>query len=279
MLKIYKDPKRFWAEVAPWLKREEAKHSLCLGLSLHFCADATDWVYQSALFQKEQLLGALVCSRYRTNRNFLPTQVQDPAHAQELFAGFQKANLPITGIVGELKTATLYKGLFEAAGHKIKINVAQGIYRCSRVWVPGVPQDIKFRPAGLRDVDKIGTWIEDFHREALPHDPPVSGQELAEAKIKKGMIYVLEKKGRLVAMAGWGRDIESSCSINLVFTPKPWRKNGYGSVITALLTKHFLDQGKIETNLYTDMNNPTSNKIYQNIGYQFVCDSVHMDVR
>jgi predicted GNAT family acetyltransferase len=33
-----------------------------------------------------------------------------------------------------------------------------------------------------------------------------------------------------------------------------------------------LDQGKQFTSLFTDLSNPTSNSIYQKIGYQPVCD-------
>ena len=33
-----------------------------------------------------------------------------------------------------------------------------------------------------------------------------------------------------------------------------------------------------DPNLFTDMTNPTSNKIYMDIGYEFVCDSIHFGV-
>ncbi len=49
-------------------------------------------------------------------------------------------------------------------------------------------------------------------------------------------------------------------------------------LVTAKLTQHLLSNGKNETNLYTDMTNPTSNKVYMDVGYEFVCDSVHFGV-
>lgn len=156
--------------------------------------------------------------------------------------------------------------------------MTQGLYRCSSVKLPENFDDIDFRKANLNDVEKIGEWIESFHAEAVPHDPPIKGTEAAKAKIDNNMIYVVEKGGELVSMAAWSRDIETSCSVNLVFTPKPLRGNGFASVATARLTQHLLDSGKRETNLYTDMTNPTSNKIYVDVGYEFVCDSVHFGV-
>ncbi len=141
-----------------------------------------------------------------------------------------------------------------------------------------MPANIHFRKAELRDVPTIGEWIEAFHEEATPHDPPVNGIELAEAKIKNNMVFVLERNGVLVSMSCWTRDIETSCCVNLVYTPKALRKQGFASIATAKLTQLLLDSGKSETNLYTDMANPTSNKIYQEIGYEFVCDSIHCGV-
>lgn len=80
----------------------------------------------------------------------------------------------------------------------------------------------------------------------------------------------MERDGDLVSMSCGSRDIGTPASVNLVFTPKNLRKNGYANLATAQLTQHLLDIGKSETNLYTDIGNPRSNKIYQDIGYD-VC--------
>ncbi len=277
-LKIYRDPKIFWQEISPHLKREEAKNSLILGMSYIFQSNPNDCLYQSALFQDDNLLGSLVLSRYRTNHNFLPSPVSDPEIAKKIFDEFQKTDLSITGIVGEKVTANIYRVFFEMNGKKTKVNMTQGLYRCGRVKMPNYDLKLNFRVADEKDIKKVGEWIEAFHQEAVPHDPPIVGVEMAKLKIDKKMVYVLEKDSELVSMVAWSRDIETSCSVNLVFTPKSLRKNGYASVATAKLTQHLLDSGKKETNLYTDMTNPTSNKIYIDVGYEFVCDSVHYGV-
>lgn len=67
------------------------------------------------------------------------------------------------------------------------------------------------------------------------------------------MVYVIEKNRELLSMVVGSRDVGTSCSVNLVFTPKHLRKNGYASLVTAELTKQLLNSGKRETNLYTDM--------------------------
>jgi predicted GNAT family acetyltransferase len=277
-LKVYDDAKRFWDEVSPFLRREEAKNSLCLGLSYTFRSNPEDCVYQSALFNDDTLLGAIVVSRYRTNVNFLPTPIASSESAQKLFDSFKKASIAVTGIVGELQTAKTYQSLLEECGHRTRVHLKQGIYRCRQVIHPRASEKIHFRKADQRDIPIIGEWIEAFHKEAVPHDPPVNGVEQAETRIKKEMIFVVEQGGDLVSMSCWSRDIETSCSVNLVYTPQALRKQGFASIATAKLTQHLFDSGKSETNLYTDMLNPTSNKIYQEIGYEFVCDSIHYGV-
>jgi hypothetical protein len=277
-LKIYEDSKLFWNEISPHLKAEEAKNSLCLGLSYIFQSDPSARLYQAALFGEEGFLGAVVGSSYLTNRNLLPSPVKSGDHAKQLFEAVKTAGIEITGVVAEAATANFYRELFQKSGRQTKTHMTQGIYRCSKTRMPEIPKGLKFRRAQVSDIEKIGGWIESFHHEAVPHDPPIKGQDVAEAKINKNMIYVIEKDGGLLSMAAWSRDIETSCSVNMVFTPKSSRKNGYASIVTGMLTQHLLNSGKKETNLYTDMSNPTSNKIYQDLGYEFVCNSVHFGV-
>jgi uncharacterized protein len=59
-----------------------------------------------------------------------------------------------------------------------------------------------------------------------------------------------------------------------VYTPPEKRKHGYASDCVAALTQHLLDSGYKTASLYTDLDNPTSNKIYMEIGYEPVMDSM-----
>jgi predicted GNAT family acetyltransferase len=65
--------------------------------------------------------------------------------------------------------------------------------------------------------------------------------------------------------------------VSYVFTPRPLRGKGYGTAIITALSQHLLDQGRRFCFLFADLDNPTSNSIYQKVGYQPVCD-FHMVV-
>jgi predicted GNAT family acetyltransferase len=57
-----------------------------------------------------------------------------------------------------------------------------------------------------------------------------------------------------------------------VYTPPQHRGRGYASALTAAASQDQLDRGHRYCFLFTDLSNPTSNKIYQSIGYEPVCD-------
>jgi predicted GNAT family acetyltransferase len=63
-------------------------------------------------------------------------------------------------------------------------------------------------------------------------------------------------------------DTPTGIRISYVYTPTDLRGRGYASATVAHLTQKHFDCGKERVFLFTDLNNPTSNRIYQAIGYQ-----------
>jgi predicted GNAT family acetyltransferase len=60
-----------------------------------------------------------------------------------------------------------------------------------------------------------------------------------------------------------------------VYTPLEFRRRGFGSAVTAHVTRLLLERGA-RVMLFTDAANPTSNGIYQEIGYRLVDELVEM---
>ncbi len=275
-IKVYNNTNQFWNAVSPTLIEEEAKNCLFLGLLNNFRSDDTDCMYQSAVFENGRLVSALLISRFRGNSNIVATPIESEEVARVLIEGLEKSGSIYNGLIAEKSSSEIYQKLFKELGLGIEVHMRQGIYYCNKVTHTPLPKSLNFRLAEKRDIETVGEWIEGFHREAVPHDPPITGKDAAAAKIDQKMVYLLENEDGPISMAGWSRDIGTSCSVNLVYTPKELRKNGYASMVTARITQEMLNRGKKETNLFTDLDNPTSNKIYQNIGYKFVCNSIHL---
>jgi GNAT superfamily N-acetyltransferase len=65
--------------------------------------------------------------------------------------------------------------------------------------------------------------------------------------------------------------------IGPVFTPLAERGHGYGSAVTAAAADLAGRSGTPDVVLFADLANPTSNAIYQRIGFEPVVDSVRID--
>jgi len=53
-----------------------------------------------------------------------------------------------------------------------------------------------------------------------------------------------------------------------VYTPPEHRGRGYAAAATAAVTRRLLDAGTREVLLFTDLANPTSNRLYRRLGYR-----------
>ena len=73
-------------------------------------------------------------------------------------------------------------------------------------------------------------------------------------------------------MAAWAGRAERGVRVNFVYTPREYRRRGFASACVADLTQQLLAEGHAFCCLFTDLANPTSNSIYQTIGYRPVCD-------
>jgi predicted GNAT family acetyltransferase len=73
-------------------------------------------------------------------------------------------------------------------------------------------------------------------------------------------------------MAGVTGPTPHGIRVGPVYTPPSDRGHGFASAVTAAASQAQLDQGRRFVFLFTDLTNPTSNKIYQAIGYEPVID-------
>jgi len=96
-----------------------------------------------------------------------------------------------------------------------------------------------------------------------------------EFKHKNSQIFLLFEDKVPVSMARMAGKTPHGHSINLVYTPPSLRGNGYATECVAKLSKHLLEEGSEYCFLFTDLSNPTSNNIYQKIGFRPIIDENH----
>jgi len=89
-------------------------------------------------------------------------------------------------------------------------------------------------------------------------------------------LFVWEVDGAVVSMAAVTVAQGGVSRVGLVYTPAENRKRGFASVCVASLTACELTTAGRTCMLYTDLANPTSNSIYQAVGYRRVGDAVEL---
>lgn len=89
----------------------------------------------------------------------------------------------------------------------------------------------------------------------------------AEKRVLEGKTYFWIRDTMPVCMAAQARPTANGLAINGVFTPAEHHCRGYASALVGAVSQMSLDSGKKFCTLYTDLDNPTSNSIYQKIGY------------
>ncbi len=135
--------------------------------------------------------------------------------------------------------------------------------------------DVPMSPGNLqksreKDSDFLTEWLGQFSAE-IGISEKGDDRKMVENYIREQRLFVWED-GSARAMAAYAGTTLNGVRVNWVFTPAEFRGKGYATSLVASLSQKLLDSGKKFCCLYTDLLNPTSNSIYQKIGYQPVCD-------
>ena len=82
-----------------------------------------------------------------------------------------------------------------------------------------------------------------------------------------------------MSLAGFAGPTPTGIRVGPVYTPPEHRRRGYAKTLVAALSRWLLEQGHRGCFLFTDLANPTSNRIYTDIGYERVCDALEFRFR
>ena len=271
----YGEVDAFLEQARPFLEAREAEHNLILGLSSQLRRDPRMFgedPYLGVVEEDGDVRGVV----FRTPPHNLILSELDNARAIEpIVAAVRDEFASLPGVVGPKQRVAQFAAAWEAAtGAKGRLELAQRTFRVDRVEPPhGVPG--RMRAYGPSDRELACRWMDAFTAEALPESAPhpQSSEEFVDRRDEDpdgGL--VLWEDGEVVSLAGYGGPTPNGIRIGPVYTPPERRGRGYGSAITAALTQQLLDGGRRFCFLFTDLANPTSNSIYQRIGYRPVSD-------
>ncbi|MDQ0875722.1 putative GNAT family acetyltransferase [Paenibacillus sp. V4I3] len=269
----YDDLTLFKKDVISFLEQFEVENNLVLGI-LHSLSENDEIPLFMATVIKDNDIG-LVLLQTHPNQIILSKSVSLTSKEIHVI-GEKLINTiqDIPGLIGEKKlTIELAMYIANVKGIQSSVLMDQKIYKLEKVKKKTTTNG-KLRRIIENDHHTIKEWVYQFCNET---NQPVSLEEAdkrAARMINKGSLVAWEVKGELVSMASSTRPTQNNITISYVYTPISERKKGYASDCVSAFTQFLLDRGYKTTSLYTDLSNPTSNKIYFQIGYETIMDSI-----
>jgi len=134
--------------------------------------------------------------------------------------------------------------------------------------------------AATLDVDDelIVDWLDGFLVEAFGYAPDRAARVgyLREIVDAGGRFVLWTVDGLPVSMARVHAPAVGTSRIGPVYTPPEHRRHGYAAGVTAAASQWALDQGARRVVLFTDLANPTTNRLYPRIGYRPVHDTAEV---
>jgi predicted GNAT family acetyltransferase len=187
--------------------------------------------------------------------------------------GFHERGRSLPGVGGFRQQAEVFAAKWgRLTDARIETTMRQGVYVADAVTPPtGVPG--RMRRVDAADRTLVGEWVADFHVDTgLPPQPSSDIDE----RIASGRLFVWVVDDRPVSMAGVTPPAAGVSRVQYVYTPADRRRRGYASACVAALTAKELAEPGRTCMLYTDLANPTSNGIYQAVGYTRLGEAVQI---
>jgi GNAT superfamily N-acetyltransferase len=169
------------------------------------------------------------------------------------------------------------EALAAGLGREAAARTRERLFRCDVLDTPaGVAGSA--RPSGVDDRELLIDWFTRFMDEAMGGsraDREIA--DLVDQALAVQRVWLwLDAGGAPVSLARRQSPAFGVARIGPVYTPPAVRGHGYGSAVTAAATREVLDSRAVPV-LFTDLANPTSNAIYQRLGYRPVSD--HLLIR
>lgn len=181
--------------------------------------------------------------------------------------------VPVSGLNAEEDVAELFAAAWaELAGAESEVFRRIRLFRLEGLVAPDPVPPGAARLGTARDAEIMKSWFDAFGAEV---NDPVR-RDAVDERLSHDGLMLWEANGEVVSLAALTRPVAGVARIGPVYTPPHQRRKGYAGAVTAALSQAALDRGVDDVALYTDLANPTSNSVYQRIGYRRILDTIIM---
>lgn len=263
--------------VEPILRTHEAANNLILGLLNQTAVEEPPDV----MVYVEGPEGiALVAIKTDASHPLILSWTSSTEPTQALASFLSQAEVTLSGVLGPRESAAIIcQRWVEDKKATCALVVQERIYEIQHVHLPQHPVNGKGRWAEALDTKDVVALMSGFTEEALQEPDSRQVEATVQGRLDAGFplagYWLWEEENQVVSIAGYSGPTGTGIRLGPVYTPPHRRGKGYGSWVVATLTESLLQSEYRRVFLFTDLANPTSNAIYQRIGYQPVIDVDH----
>ena len=269
----WKDPNHFSDRVMKALLDEEAKNSLMIGVLNNVKQGIYETFHQFTVEEDGELLAILQVTPPHPLHYIVVKKERLDLLPSFIIPHLLKEEVPFSEVVSERKQAERFaKAWQEITSGTSEMFMSQGLYRLDSV------EDIDMakghmREATMADKAQLEAWYSAFEVESgLRSSPPEKVTKAVQTMLDREEAVFWEVDGQVVSCAKRARPTVNGITVSFVYTSPDARGKGYARSLVADLSRQLLET-KSFCVLYTDLTNPTSNKIYREVGYQQIMDS------
>ncbi|WP_214817582.1 GNAT family N-acetyltransferase [Exiguobacterium sp. s131] len=269
----WKDPDHFSDRVMKALLDEEAKNSLMIGVLNNVKQGIYETFHQFTVEEDGELLAILQVTPPHPLHYIIVKKERSDLLPSFIIPHLLKEEVPFSEVVSERQQAERFGKVWqELTSGSSEMFMSQGLYRLDSV------EDIdmatgRMREATMADQAQLEAWYSAFEVESgLRSSPPEKVTKAVQTMLDREEAVFWEVDGQVVSCAKRARPTENGITVSFVYTSPSARGKGYARSLVADLSRQLLET-KSFCVLYTDLTNPTSNKIYREVGYQQIMDS------
>jgi predicted GNAT family acetyltransferase len=257
-----------------YLEGREAEHNLILALTGALSTRPELFAQPPRFAVATNDAGEVIAAAIQTPpHQVVLSETADPRATVALADALVDLDLP--GVLGPSADAEAFARRW-AATHPDRMvgeGMRERIYRLTSV-VPPRPAPGRARIAVESDRNLVTDWLRAFSEEALgqPNEDAPLFAERWVTRVGGRAMWLWEVDGEPVSATGVGGPTPHGIRVAPVYTPPALRGRGYAGNLVAAASQAQLDAGREFVFLFTDLANPTSNHVYQAIGYEPVAD-------
>ncbi|MGW2083085.1 GNAT family N-acetyltransferase [Streptomyces sp. NPDC001939] len=217
--------------------------------------------------------GEVLAAFFRTPPRRLALTPLTLEEADSLAARLADLGHPLPGVNADHDTATSFAGAWQRhTGMVPTLHERERLYRLDTLTPPEPFPDGRARIAGEADREQLMLWHRAFVTD-IGGTPSADNSSWADTRIAHERVTLWETPDDTpVSMAGRTPMVAGQIRVTPVYTPTHLRGRGYAGAATVEVSRAALAAGAAEVVLFADLANPTSNGLYQRIGYRPIAD-------